>query len=59
MAEAEALAAEARVAAPSTEADLLLSEIFFTQGRWSDLRAVSRDAVAAGRADETLTWWAA
>ena len=59
VAEAETLATEARAAAPSTEADLLLSEIFFTQGRWSDLRALSRDAVAAGRADETLKWWAA
>jgi hypothetical protein len=58
VAEAEALAAEARAAAPSTETDLLLSEIFFAQGRWGDLRALSRDAVAAGRADDTLRWWA-
>jgi polysaccharide biosynthesis protein PelE len=56
--EAEALASEARAAAPSTEADLLLSEILFRQGRWTELRALSRDAVAAGRADETLRWWA-
>ena len=28
------------------------------QGRWGELRAVSRDAVAAGRADDTLRWWA-
>jgi hypothetical protein len=28
------------------------------QGRWGDLRALSRDAVAAGRADDTLHWWA-
>jgi tetratricopeptide (TPR) repeat protein len=58
VAEAETLAVEARAAAPSTEADLLLSEIFFVQGRWGELRAVSRDAVAAGRADDTLRWWA-
>jgi tetratricopeptide (TPR) repeat protein len=58
VAEAETLAVEARVAAPSTEADLLLSEIFYVQGRWGDLRALSRDAVAAGRADDTLRWWA-
>ena len=57
-AEAETLAAEARAAAPSTATDLLLSEIFFVQGRWSDLHALSREAVAAGRADDTLRWWA-
>lgn len=58
VAEAEALAVEARAAAPSIEADLLLSEIFYVQGRWGDLRALSRDAVVAGRADDTLRWWA-
>jgi cytochrome c-type biogenesis protein CcmH/NrfG len=58
VAEAEALAVEARTAAPSTEADLLLSEILFVQGRWGDLRALSREAMVAGRADETLRWWA-
>jgi tetratricopeptide (TPR) repeat protein len=57
--EAEALAAAARAAAPSTESDLLLSEIFFAQRRWDALRALARDAAAAGRADDTLTWWAA
>ncbi len=56
--EAEALAVEARTAAPSTEIDLLLSEILFRQGRWRELQALSRDAVAAGRADELLRWWA-
>jgi hypothetical protein len=56
--EAEALAVEARAAAPSTGVDLLLSEILFRQGRWPELCALSRDAVAAGRADETLDWWA-
>jgi len=56
--EAETLAVEARAAAPSAEVDLLLSEIFFRQRRWSDLRALARDAVAAGRAEEPLTWWA-
>lgn len=56
--EAEALAVEARTAAPSTEIDLLLSEILFRQGRWPELQALSRDAVAAGRADELLRWWA-
>jgi hypothetical protein len=49
---------EARAAAPSTEIDLLLSEILFRQGRWRELQEVSRDAVAAGRADELLRWWA-
>ena len=39
VAEAETLAVEARAAAPSTEADLLLSEILFVQGRWGELRA--------------------
>jgi tetratricopeptide (TPR) repeat protein len=56
--EAEALAVLARAAAPSTDLDLLLSEILYRQGRWPDLRALSREAVAAGRADETLRWWA-
>jgi Flp pilus assembly protein TadD len=56
--EAEHLAVEARAAEPSTEIDLLLSEIFFRQGRWRELQEVSRDAVAAGRADELLRWWA-
>jgi hypothetical protein len=58
VAEAETLAAEARAAAPSTATDLLLSEIFFAQGRWGDVRALARDAVAAGRADDALRWWA-
>jgi len=49
---------EARAAAPSTEIDLLLSEILFRQGRWRELQALSRDAVAAGRAEELLRWWA-
>ena len=57
--EAEGLAIEARAAAPSLGVDLLLSEILFRQRRWPELRALSRDAVAAGRADETLGWWAA
>ncbi len=56
--EAEALAVSARRAAPATDVDLLLSEILFRQGRWAELRALSREAVAAGRADETLRWWA-
>ena len=56
--EAEHLAVEARAGAPSTEIDLLLSEILFRQGRWRELQEVSRDAVAAGRADELLRWWA-
>ena len=56
--EAEHLAVEARAAAPSSEIDLLLSEILFRQGRWRELQEVSRDAVAAGRADELLRWWA-
>ncbi|MFI5377387.1 MAG: hypothetical protein ACHQ8D_22330, partial [Candidatus Rokuibacteriota bacterium] len=56
--EAEALAVSARAAAPSTDVDLLLSEILFRQGRWPELRALSREAMAAGRADETLRWWA-
>ena len=58
VAEAETLARAARAVAPSTAADLLLSEIFFAQRRWGDLRALSQDAVAAGRADDTLRWWA-
>lgn len=56
--EAEALAVSARAAAPSAEVDLLLSEILFDQRRWPELRALCREAVAAGRADETLRWWA-
>ena len=56
--EAEALAVAARAAAPSADVDLLLSEILFRQGRWAELRALCREAVAAGRADETLRWWA-
>jgi tetratricopeptide (TPR) repeat protein len=56
--EAEALAVSARAAAPATDVDLLLSEILFHQGRWPELRALCREAVAAGRADETLRWWA-
>jgi tetratricopeptide (TPR) repeat protein len=64
-AEAEALATAARAAAPagsstagSVEVALLLAEIFFAQGRWAELRALAREAVAAGGADETLRWWA-
>jgi len=56
--EALGLALEARASAPSGELDLLLSEIFFDQRRWRDLHDLSREAVAAGRADETLRWWA-
>ena len=56
--EAEALAVSARAAAPSADVDVLLSEILFRQGRWAELRALCREAVAAGRADETLRWWA-
>jgi tetratricopeptide (TPR) repeat protein len=56
--EAEVLATSARVAAPSADVDLLLSEILFRQRRWPELRALCREAVAAGRADETLRWWA-
>ena len=56
--EAETLAVSARAAAPATDVDLLLSEILFRQARWAELRALSREAVAAGRADETLRWWA-
>jgi len=56
--EAEALALEARAAAPSTEADLLVSEVLFRRGRWPELAALSREAVDAGRADELLRWWA-
>ncbi|MEX2222762.1 MAG: hypothetical protein WEG40_13275 [Candidatus Rokuibacteriota bacterium] len=56
--EALALAREVAAAAPSVEVDLLLSEILFTERRWRDLQALSRDAVAAGRGDDTLRWWA-
>ena len=56
--EAEALAVSARAAALSADVDLLLSEILFRQGRWPELRALCREAVAAGRGDETLRWWA-
>jgi hypothetical protein len=56
--EAEAVAMEARTGAPSEDADLLLSEIFFTQRRWQELQALCRDAVSAGRGDELLHWWA-
>jgi hypothetical protein len=56
--EAEALALEARAAAPSTDADLLVSEILFRRGRWPELAELSREAVEAGRADELLRWWA-
>ena len=56
--EAEVLAREVRAAEPSAEVDLLLSEILFRQQRWTDLRALSRETVTAGRAGETLRWWA-
>ena len=56
--EAEALALEARAAAPSTDGDLLVSEILFRGGRWPELAELSREAVEAGRADELLRWWA-
>ncbi|MGH7399673.1 MAG: hypothetical protein ACRELW_19320 [Candidatus Rokuibacteriota bacterium] len=56
--EALSLAREVAAASPSTEADLLLSEILFIQRRWPDLRDLARDVVAAGRADDTLRWWA-
>lgn len=57
--DAGALAVVARALAPSAAVDLLLSEILFRQRRWAELRALSREAVAAGHADETLGWWAA
>jgi hypothetical protein len=56
--EAEAVAMEARTAAPSEDTDLLLSEILFTQRRWRDLQALCRDAVSARRGDDLLHWWA-
>jgi tetratricopeptide (TPR) repeat protein len=55
---AEALAREVSAGEPSAESDLLLSEILFRQRRWRDLLALAREAAAAGRADETLRWWA-
>lgn len=54
---AAALAVEARTAAPSSDADLLLSEILFAQRRWRELQALGREAAAAGHRDEVLRWW--
>jgi hypothetical protein len=56
--EAEALVRQLLGAEPSSEADLLLCEILFAQGRLGELEAACRSAVAAGRRDELLEWWA-
>ena len=56
--EAEALVRQLQMRRPSPEGDLFLSEVLFAQGRWSELRAACQAAVAAGRRDELLVWWA-
>lgn len=56
--EAEAAARAAAEAQPSAQADALLAEVLFAQGRWDELRATARAAVGAGRAGDTLAWWA-
>ncbi len=56
--EAEALAREAEEVSPSGTLDLLLAEVLFRERRWSELRRLARAALAAGRQDERLAWWA-
>ncbi|HEV8531367.1 MAG TPA: HEAT repeat domain-containing protein [Methylomirabilota bacterium] len=56
--EAEALAREAEEATPSGTLDLLLAEVLFRERRWAELGRLARGAVAAGRQDERLAWWA-
>jgi hypothetical protein len=56
--EAEALAREAEEVSPSGTLDLLLAEVLFREQRWSELRRLARGALAAGRQDERLAWWA-
>ena len=57
--EAEILTRAVLAAAPTTEAEQGLAEILFHQRRWADLRRACHDAVAAGRANDLLAWWAA
>jgi hypothetical protein len=56
--EAEAMVREAEEASPSGTLDLLLAEVLFRERRWSELRRLARAALAAGRQDERLAWWA-
>jgi tetratricopeptide (TPR) repeat protein len=56
--EAEAEARRVWETAPGLDADLLLGEILFAQGKWGELRGLARAAVEAGRRDDLLTWWA-
>ena len=56
--EAAALARETLAATPSADVDRLLAEILFARRAWAELRATCRAAVAAGRHDELLDWWA-
>ena len=34
------------------------AEVLFRERRWSELRRLARGALAAGRQDERLAWWA-
>jgi len=56
--EVETLAREAGEVNPSGAVDFLLAEVLFRERRWPELRRLARGAVAAGRQDERLAWWA-
>ena len=56
--EAERLAREAWMVAPTADVDLLLSEILFARGDWAELRSVCRAATGAGRPHAVMAWWA-
>jgi tetratricopeptide (TPR) repeat protein len=57
--EAEPLLRDSLLEAPTAAAETALATLLFEQGRWTELRDLTRAAVAAGRADARLTWWAA
>jgi tetratricopeptide (TPR) repeat protein len=56
--EAEPLLRERLATAPTAEAEAALATLLFGQRRWAELRDLARAAVAGGRADATLAWWA-
>jgi hypothetical protein len=56
--EAEPLLRDCLLHAPTAAAETALAALLFEQGRWTELRELTRAAVAAGRADARLTWWA-
>jgi HEAT repeat protein/tetratricopeptide repeat protein len=56
--EAEPLLRERLASAATPEVELALAGVLFGQRRWSELRALARASVAAGREAPLLQWWA-